>query len=103
MNSAANHPIILETIWIPIEDANGRKLSALPELLPDCLYACDPRKPYQKGQVEYMNKLIRQYIPKGISLRNITQAKLNCIAAPTLQLHCAIDAGKFTPTRCISQ
>ena len=27
-----------------------------------------------------MNKLIRQCIPKGISLRNITQAKLNWIA-----------------------
>ena len=50
----------------------GCEFSALPELLPDCLYACDPGKPYQKGQVEYMNKLIRQCIPKGISLRNIT-------------------------------
>ncbi len=58
----------------------GCEFSALPELLPDCLYACDPGKPYQKGQVEYMNKLIRQYIPKGKSLRNITQAKLNWIA-----------------------
>ena len=27
-----------------------------------------------------MNKLIRQYIPKGTSLRNMTQAKLNWIA-----------------------
>ena len=53
----------------------------MPELLPDCLYACDAGKPYQKGQVEYMNKLIRQYISKGISLRNITRAKLNWIAS----------------------
>ena len=81
----------------------GCEFSALPELLPDCLYACDPGKPYQKGHVEYMNKLIRQYIPKGKSLCNITQAKLNWIAAPTLELHCAIDAGKFTSTRCISR
>ena len=28
-----------------------------------------------------MNKPIRQYIPKGISLRNITRAKLNWIAS----------------------
>ena len=35
---------------------------------------------YQKGAVENMNKLIRQYIPKGQSLRHITQAKLNWIA-----------------------
>ena len=42
-----------------------------------CLYACDPGKPCQKGAAERMNKLIRQYIPKGISLRNMTQAKLD--------------------------
>lgn len=58
----------------------GYEFSALPELLPGRLYACDPGKPYQKGQVEHMNKLIRQYIPKGVSLRNMTQAKLNWIA-----------------------
>ena len=52
----------------------------MPGLLPDCLYACDPEKPTQKGQVGYMNKLIRQCIPKGKSLRNITQAKLDWIA-----------------------
>ena len=58
----------------------GYEFSALPKLLPDCLYACDPGKPYQKGAVENMNKLIRQYIPKGQSLRHMTQAKLNWIA-----------------------
>lgn len=58
----------------------GVEFSALPELLPGRLYACDAGKPYQKGQVEQMNKLIRQYIPKGMSLRNMTQAKLNWIA-----------------------
>lgn len=58
----------------------GYEFSALPELLPDCLYACDPGKPYQKGQVEHMNKLIRQYVPKGKSLRHWTQAKLDWIA-----------------------
>lgn len=58
----------------------GCEFSALPELLPDRLYACDPGKPYQKGQVEHMNKLLRQYIPKGMSLRHMTQAKLDWIA-----------------------
>jgi IS30 family transposase len=58
----------------------GVEFSALPERLPGRLYACDPGKPYQKGQVEHMNKLIRQYIPKGMSLRNMTQTKLNWIA-----------------------
>ena len=58
----------------------GVEFSALPELIPSRLYACDPGKPYQKGAVEHMNKLIRQYIPKGKSLRTITQAKLDWIA-----------------------
>ena len=60
---------------------HGCEFSALPQLLPDCSYARDTGKPYQKGQVEYMNKLIRQYILKGISLRNITRAILNWIAS----------------------
>ena len=58
----------------------GCEFSALTALLPDRLYACDPEKPTQKGRVGYMNKLIRQYISKGKSLRNITQAKLDWIA-----------------------
>jgi transposase, IS30 family len=58
----------------------GYEFSALPALLPNRLYACEAGKPYQKGAVENMNKLIRQYIPKGRSLRHITQAKLDWIA-----------------------
>lgn len=58
----------------------GYEFSALPALLPNRLYACEAGKPYQKGAVENMNKLIRQYIPKGMSLRHITQAKLDWIA-----------------------
>ena len=58
----------------------GCEFSALPELIKGSLYACDPGKPYQKGAVENINKLIRQYIPKGKSLRKLTQAKLDRIA-----------------------
>lgn len=53
---------------------------ALPELLPDCLHACDPGKPYQKGAVEYKNQLILKYIPKGKSLRDLARARLDWIA-----------------------
>lgn len=59
----------------------GYEFGKLPALLADRMYVCDPGKPYQKGQVEHVNKLIRQYIPKGTSLRGITQAKLDWIAA----------------------
>lgn len=58
----------------------GYEFSDLPQLLPGRLYACDPGKPYQKGQVENINGLIRQYLPKGKSLRHVTQAKLDRIA-----------------------
>ena len=58
----------------------GYEFSAIPALLPGRLYACDPGKPYQKGAVENMNKLIRQYLPKGKSLTKLTQAKLDWIA-----------------------
>ncbi len=58
----------------------GDEFSALPERLPDGLYACDPGKPYQNGAMEKMKKLILQYIPEGENLRHITQAKLDWIA-----------------------
>ena len=58
----------------------GYEFAHLPELLPDRLYACDPGKPYQKGQVENINGLIRQYLPKGKSLRHVTQPQLDRIA-----------------------
>ena len=58
----------------------GYEFAHLPDLLPDRLYACDPGKPYQKGAVENINGLIRQYLPKGKSLSRVTQAYLNRIA-----------------------
>lgn len=66
---------------LSVTSDQGYEFGKLPALLPDRIYVCDPGKPYQKGQVEYVNKLIRQYIPKGMSLRGITQAKLDWIAA----------------------
>jgi transposase, IS30 family len=59
----------------------GYEFGKLPALLPGRLYVCDAGKPYQKGQVENVNKLIRQYLPKGMSLRKTTQAMLDWIAA----------------------
>lgn len=65
---------------LSITTDQGSEFAGLPQLFADNLYACDPGKPYQKGAVENMNGLIRQYIAKGKSLRSITQAKLNFIA-----------------------
>ena len=42
-------------------------------------YFCEPGKAWQKGGVENMNKLLRQYIPKGTDIKNINQDYLDFI------------------------
>lgn len=42
-------------------------------------YFCDPGKAWQKGGVENMNKLLRQYIPKGTDIKNVDQDYLDFI------------------------
>ncbi len=42
-------------------------------------YACNPYHSWEKGTVENMNKRIRKFIPKGISVEGITQNYLNLL------------------------
>lgn len=44
------------------------------------VYFCDPQHPWQRGTNENTNGLLRQYFPKGMSLANYSQAKLNAVA-----------------------
>ena len=44
------------------------------------VYFCDPQSPWQRGSNENTNGLLRQYLPKGIDISDISQAKLNAIA-----------------------
>jgi len=68
-------------------------------------FHCDPYKSYQKGGVEQMNKLIRQYIPRGTDLSQLTDKEIYEIQErinnrPRKQLHfrtpneCAKDISK---------
>lgn len=58
----------------------GSEFTHLPALLPARLYVCEPGKPYQKGAIENLMGLLRQYLPKGKSLKGLTQVLLDKIA-----------------------
>jgi IS30 family transposase len=44
------------------------------------VYFCDPQSPWQRGSNENTNRLLRQYLPRGIDLAPYSQAEPNKIA-----------------------
>jgi len=41
---------------------------------------CDPHSPWQRPSSEHMNGLLRQYLPKGTDLNNVTRRQLHAVA-----------------------
>ena len=59
------------------EMANHKRFTLATEIK---VYFCDPQNPWQRGSNENTNGLLRQYLPKGMDLSGISQAKLNAVA-----------------------
>src|SRR5690242_17711835 len=44
------------------------------------VYFCDPKSPWQRGSNENTNGLLRQYLPRTVDFRTLTQADFDAIA-----------------------
>ena len=44
------------------------------------VFFCDPQSPWHRGSNENTNRLLRQYLPKGIDISGFSQAKLSATA-----------------------
>jgi IS30 family transposase len=45
------------------------------------VYFCDPSSPWQRGTNENTNGLLRQYLPRSVDMREVSQDQLDAIAA----------------------
>ncbi len=71
-----------ERLWQSITFDNGREGARHANLRADfrlATYFCDPYAAWQKGGVENLNGLIRQYIPKGSDISRLTEEFLYAI------------------------
>jgi IS30 family transposase len=66
------------------------------------VYFCDPKSPWQRGTNENTNGLLRQYLPHGMNLKDVTQEQLDEIAH-RLNSRPRKTLGFMTPSRKLSE
>ena len=66
------------------------------------VYFCDPQSPWQRGNNENTNGLLRQYLPKGVNISGYSQVQLNAIARQ-LSERPRKTLGFHTPTEMFSE
>jgi len=69
--------------FITITSDNGSEFHGYKEVEQKCgvkFYFAHPYHSWERGTNENTNGLIRQFLPKGVSMKNLTQAQCNWIA-----------------------
>ena len=59
---------------------DGRARHGSPQPPASQVYFCDPKTPWQRGSNENTNGLLRQYLPRTLDFRTLTQADFDAIA-----------------------
>jgi transposase, IS30 family len=84
----AGFTVKLNSIAAPMSQSltydQGKEMARHAELAANTgvrVYFCDPHSPWQRGACKSTNSLLRQYLPKGLSV--YTQEELDAIADST--------------------